>query len=119
MKLKSEMISNILKIMLWALVTLTTLSLIATVIYTIDSSFYMDSIYPINSFIDSLSTMLYILIIVIYLIWIYRVHMDLAVSFLALCIFVSKGLQRINLDKETNLPAYENHPEWSLSEGVR
>jgi hypothetical protein len=81
MKLKSEMMSNILKIMLWALVTLTTLTLIANFIYVIDSSFYMDSIYSINSFIDSVSAILYIIIMLIYLIWIYRVHMDLKVSF--------------------------------------
>ncbi|QGQ99364.1 hypothetical protein EHS13_33135 [Paenibacillus psychroresistens] len=81
MKLKSEMVSSILRIMLWALVTLTTLNLLATIIYAVDTSFYMDSIYSINSFINSLSTVLYILIIVIYLIWIYRVHMDLVVIF--------------------------------------
>jgi hypothetical protein len=81
MKLKSEMVSNILKIMLWALVTLTTLTLLANCIYAIDASFYMDSIYSINTFIDSVSSILYLIIMVIYLIWIYRVHMDLKVSF--------------------------------------
>jgi hypothetical protein len=81
MILKSEMMSSILRIMLWALVTLTTLNLIATLIYAVDISFYMDSIYSINSFINSLSSVLYIIIIVIYLIWIYRVHMDLIVCF--------------------------------------
>jgi hypothetical protein len=81
MKLKSEMVSNILKIMLWALVTLTTLTLLANIIYVIDSTFYMDFIYSSNTFIDSVSTILYFIIMVIYLIWIYRVHMDLKLSF--------------------------------------
>lgn len=81
MQLKSEMMSTILQIMLWALIILTTLTLIANAIFVIDSSFYMSSIYSINSFMNSVSTVLYIIILVIYLIWIYRVHMDLNASF--------------------------------------
>jgi hypothetical protein len=81
MKLKSEMVSGILKIMLWALVSLTVFSLVATVIFMIDSGFYLDSIDLINNFFESVSNVLYFIIIVIYLIWIYRVHMDLNALF--------------------------------------
>jgi hypothetical protein len=34
------------------------------------------------------------------------------VLFLSLCIFVSKGLQQINLDNETPIIAIENQTEW-------
>lgn len=77
MKLKSEMVSNILKIMLCVLVALNVLNLIGTLIYSMNVSFYMDYAYSINGFINLMSVSLYYIIIIIYLIWIYRVHMDL------------------------------------------
>jgi hypothetical protein len=77
MNLKSEMLSAIMKIMLWALIALSGLDLIATLVYAMDLNFYLDYIYSFNSFINIVSFVLYYLIVVLYLIWIYRVHIDL------------------------------------------
>jgi hypothetical protein len=77
LRLKSEILSNILKILLWSLVALSAAELLSTIIFAIDSTFYMHYVYSFNSFVNLLSYVLYYLIIVIYLVWIYRVHMDL------------------------------------------
>jgi hypothetical protein len=82
MQLKSEMMSNILKILLWPLVALTVTELLSTIIFTIDVTFYMNHVYSFNSFVNLLSFALYYIIIVVYLIWIYRVHMDLKQLFI-------------------------------------
>lgn len=77
MKLYSEMLSTIMKILLWALVGCASIVFICTVIYTIDVDFYIDYAYSLDGFIEVVSSVLYYIILVIYLIWIYRVHMDL------------------------------------------
>jgi hypothetical protein len=81
MKLKSELMSNVLAILLWALVGLSALDLIGTIIYVVDLNFFMDYAYSLNGFVNIISIGLYYIILVIYLIWIYRVHMDLNALF--------------------------------------
>ncbi|WP_256760580.1 hypothetical protein [Cohnella sp. WQ 127256] len=77
MKLYSEILSNVLKILLWAMVGLSAVSLVTTIIYAIDIDFYLDYAYSYDGFIDVSSSVLYYIIIVVFLIWIFRVHMDL------------------------------------------
>jgi hypothetical protein len=77
MILKSEMLSNVLKILLWVLLLLTVLDLAGAFIFSSNADFYIDLIYDLNNFISLIATVLYFVIAVIYLIWIYRVHMDL------------------------------------------
>jgi len=77
MKLYSEMLSTIMKILLWALVGCASIVFICTAIYAIDIDLYIDYAYSLDGFIEVVSSVLYYIILVIYLIWIYRVHMDL------------------------------------------
>lgn len=77
MKLYSEIWSNVLKILLWAMVGLSAVSLVTTIIYAIDIDLYLDYAYSYDGFIDVFSSVLYYIIIVVFLIWIFRVHMDL------------------------------------------
>jgi hypothetical protein len=77
MNLKSELMSSVLKILLGVLITLSVMDLIGTIVYSNNVNFYLDYIYSINNFILLIKTVLYYVIVVIYLIWIYRVHMDL------------------------------------------
>ncbi|WP_373232956.1 hypothetical protein [Cohnella sp.] len=77
MNLKSELLSNVLKILLWVLLSLSAMDLVGTLIYSTNIDFYLEYVYSINNFLLLLSIVLYLVIIVVYLIWIYRVHMDL------------------------------------------
>ncbi|RAP74912.1 hypothetical protein [Paenibacillus montanisoli] len=77
MKLKSERMSALLKIMLGALVVLSLLDLAGSFAYAASESFYADYVMSINDKISFLLAVLYLIILVIYLIWIYRVHADL------------------------------------------
>lgn len=76
-KLKSEMLSNLLKILLWVLVALGTASFLAIIVFWIDVDVFIEHVYPLAGIIDISSAYLYYIDVVIYLIWIYRVHMDL------------------------------------------
>ncbi|MWC29635.1 hypothetical protein [Paenibacillus sp. MMS18-CY102] len=82
MPLKSETMSNVLKILLWVLVALAAADLAFSVIYAIDQDVFFDQFYSIYGFENIISTVLYLIIAVVYLIWIYRVHMDLNRLFL-------------------------------------
>lgn len=77
MKLKSEMLSNLLKMLLWPLVILAALDLAAMAARAVDYDFFADYLYPAYGFMSILLAVLYSIIIVVYLIWLYRVHMDL------------------------------------------
>ncbi|MCD9022531.1 hypothetical protein [Cohnella silvisoli] len=81
MKLKSELMSNVLSLLLWALVVLSALELLSTIIYAIDIDFFIEHAYSLNGFVNLSSVVLYYIILVIYLIWIYRIHMDLIAVF--------------------------------------
>ncbi|MDG0794034.1 hypothetical protein OMP38_26825 [Cohnella ginsengisoli] len=72
------MLSNLLKILLWVLVALGAASFLAIVIFWIDVDVFIEHVYPLAGIIlDISSAYLYYIDVVIYLIWIYRVHMDL------------------------------------------
>ncbi|QMV42489.1 hypothetical protein [Cohnella cholangitidis] len=77
MKLYSEVLSNVLKILLWALVALVSISLLCTVVLAIDVNLYVDYAYSLDGFVGICASVLYFIVLVIYLIWIYRVHVDL------------------------------------------
>ncbi len=79
MKLKSEMLSNVLAIMLWVLIASSAIAFLCTIVYVIDVDLYVDYAYSLDGIVDIMSRVLYFSIIVLYLIWIYRVHMDLNV----------------------------------------
>jgi len=81
LKLKSELVSNVLKILLWALVFLQSLELASMLVYVSSYDAFMDNLYEIYGFILLLIRYLYIIVIVVYLIWIYRVHMDMQSRF--------------------------------------
>lgn len=82
MNLKSETMSNVLKIMLWVLVSLSVVDLAFSVVYVRDYDLFYDRIYPVYGLVETMFVVLYYVIIVIFLIWIYRVHMDLNRLFL-------------------------------------
>ncbi|MBP3966067.1 DUF4328 domain-containing protein [Paenibacillus lignilyticus] len=77
MNLKSEFISFILKILLAALLVAALADLAFSAIYMIDLNMFSDYIYPMYGFVDIVSVVLYYVAAIVYLIWIYRVHMDL------------------------------------------
>ncbi|MBO7746241.1 DUF4328 domain-containing protein [Paenibacillus sp. MWE-103] len=75
--LKSDLFSFVLKILLSALVALSAGDLCLSMIYVADYGLFNDHFYPAYGFVELISTILYIVIAIIFLIWIYRVHMDL------------------------------------------
>jgi len=78
---KSLMISNILKILLWAMLVCGAVSLIGTIVAAIDADFYLDRVYTVDGFVGMTSAWLYYIVIFVYLVWVYRVHMDLNALF--------------------------------------
>lgn len=80
-KLKSETMTHVLKMLLWALVALGSLDAASMIVYASDYEAFLDFIYPYYGFIDVVSYYLYFIIVVVYLIWIYRVHMDMQSRF--------------------------------------
>ncbi|WP_239618124.1 hypothetical protein [Cohnella mopanensis] len=77
MRLYSEVMSNVLKILLWALVALVSISLLCTIVFAIDVDLYLDYAYSLDGFVGICASVLYYIVLIIYLIWIYRVHVDL------------------------------------------
>lgn len=77
MKLKSELVSNVLRILLWALLLLSILDFAGTILYTTYEDYYYENIYTPNHFILVVSNTLNWIILLVYLIWIYVVHKDL------------------------------------------
>ncbi|NBD27179.1 DUF4328 domain-containing protein [Paenibacillus glycinis] len=77
MPLKSELMTFVLKILLAALVALAAADLVFSTVYMMDEELFRERLVAVYGFVDSVSAVLYIIIIVVYLIWIYRVHMDL------------------------------------------
>lgn len=51
--------------------------LICSSVYMIDADLFIKYFYSIYGFVDIVSVVLYYIIMTIYLIWVYRVHMDL------------------------------------------
>lgn len=78
---KSLMISNILIILLWAMLVCGAISLIGTIVAAIDADFYLDRVYTVDGFVGMTSAWLYYIVIFVYLVWVYRVHMDLNALF--------------------------------------
>ncbi|WP_336772901.1 hypothetical protein [Paenibacillus sp. MMO-58] len=81
MKLKSETLSNVLKILLWVLVGLACADLVSSIMYTASLEAFTAYIYDYYGFIEIVSSVLYYIAAVIYLIWIYCVHLDLKALF--------------------------------------
>lgn len=77
MKMKSEAVSKILTILLWVLLTSAAVELAEMIALGAAPDFFADHLYSTYSFVTVLAAVLYYVIIVIYLIWIYRIHMDL------------------------------------------
>jgi hypothetical protein len=76
-KLYSEVLSGVLKILLISLVALASLSWLGTLAYSLNEAFYVNYVYSVDNFIQIFANVLYYIVLVLYLIWIYRVHMDL------------------------------------------
>ncbi len=79
--LKSQFMSNLLKILLGALLVLGLLELLGAVVGFIDVDFFAEKLYTPYSIVEIMGIVLYYIIVVIYLVWIYRVHMDLGLLF--------------------------------------
>ncbi|WP_256253204.1 hypothetical protein [Paenibacillus sp. UNC496MF] len=71
-----------LKILLSALVALSAADLCFSAIYMIDYDLFNDHLYPASDFVESISGILLAVILIVFLIWIYRVHADLNRLFL-------------------------------------
>ena len=76
MNLKSEGITNILKIFLWVTLVLISFTFLTTLIYTVNYDFYLQ-IELIDSFLELIFVIIYIMLGVIYLIWLFIFHKDL------------------------------------------
>ncbi|WP_336788663.1 hypothetical protein [Paenibacillus sp. MMO-177] len=81
MKLKSETLSNVLKLLLWVLVGLACADLVSTIVYTASLDAFTAYIYDFYGFIEIVSSVLYYIAAVVYLIWIYCVHLDMKTLF--------------------------------------
>lgn len=76
-KLYSEVLSNVFKILLTILVSLSAINLLSTVVYSVNETAYFDYAYELDSFVSLFGTVLFYIVLVVYLVWIYRIHMDL------------------------------------------
>lgn len=76
-KLYSEVLSNVFKFLLAILVSLSALNLLGTIVYSVSENAYIDYVYDLNAIISLFATILYYIVLVVYLVWIYRVHMDM------------------------------------------
>lgn len=75
--MKSAMMSNLFQMLLWVLVGFGALELLGMIVYAIDLEFFSDYLYTGYGIIEIMTIVLYYIVIVLYLVWIYRVHMDL------------------------------------------
>jgi hypothetical protein len=80
--LKSEVWSKVLTMMLWVLVALSVVELVFSAFYVLNYDFFYDRIYPVYGFVETMYVVLYYVVCIVFLIWIYRVHMDLNRMFL-------------------------------------
>ncbi|AYC29981.1 hypothetical protein [Paenisporosarcina cavernae] len=76
MKLKSLDTGNILKIFLWAAIILSLSIFVTTLIYSLWYDFYL-KIELVDMFLESVFSILLLMMIIIYLVWIFNVHQDL------------------------------------------
>ncbi|MFC5467430.1 DUF4328 domain-containing protein [Cohnella suwonensis] len=77
MKLYSELTSNILKLMLIALIVVAAVRMLATLVYVIDMDAYWDYAYNADNFARIVRIVLFIINLIVFLVWIYRVHVDM------------------------------------------
>lgn len=80
-KLKSELMTQVLKILLWALVALGGLDAASMFVYASDYEAFLEFIYPFYGFIEIVAYYLYFIVVIVYLIWVYRIHMDMQARF--------------------------------------
>lgn len=76
MNLKSEGITNVLQIFLWVTLVLISFTFLTTLIFTVNYDFYLQ-IELIDSFLNLIFAIIYIMLGVIYLIWLFIFHKDL------------------------------------------
>jgi hypothetical protein len=76
-RLKSQFMSNLLRIMLWTLLGMGMLELLGMIAAAIDVDFFVDYLSTPYSIIEIMGVALYYISVILYAIWIYRVHMDL------------------------------------------
>lgn len=76
MTLKSMGISNILKVFLWAIIITTGLSFITMSVYVLNYDWFL-KIYYFDWFLSTFFKLTFIMLVVIYLVWIFKVHKDI------------------------------------------
>ncbi|MFB9279583.1 hypothetical protein [Cohnella cellulosilytica] len=76
-KLHSEVLSNVFKILLAVLVALSAIDPLGTIVYSVSETTYFDYVYNLDTFVYLFATILYYIVLVVYLVWIYRIHMDM------------------------------------------
>ncbi|NIK68213.1 DUF4328 domain-containing protein [Paenibacillus sp. BK720] len=81
MKLKSKTLSNVLKILLWVLAGFACADLVSSIVYTASLDAFTAYIYDFYGFVEIVSSVLYYIAAVVYLIWIYCVHLDMKAIF--------------------------------------
>ncbi|MFC5402561.1 DUF4328 domain-containing protein [Cohnella soli] len=77
MKLYSELTTNIMKLMLIILIAVAAVSTLATLAYIIDIDFYIDYAYDVDNFAGIMQLVIFYINLIVFLVWIYRVHVDM------------------------------------------
>ncbi|UFT99101.1 hypothetical protein KO561_18265 [Radiobacillus kanasensis] len=77
MKLSSTSIGKVLKVFLWAMIILSVIGLISTYLFVYEQDFFLEHMLVIDRFTVVLQLGVNLISIVLYLIWIYKVHNDL------------------------------------------
>lgn len=75
---KSKGIGTILQLFLWVGLCVGILSTVVNIIWGINEELFLNYLYKIDIFFSIFFAALYVMTLVIYLIWIYRIHADLA-----------------------------------------
>lgn len=76
-KLKSETVGRLLKLLLWPGLALSVYDIGSTTVFGTTTAWYIDNLYPIDGFLSICNYVLYILTAIVFLVWLYRLHMDL------------------------------------------
>jgi len=76
-KLKSETVGKLLHLLLWPGLVLSVYDIGSTSVFGAATAWYIDNLYPIDGFLSICNYVLYILTAIVFLVWLYRLHMDL------------------------------------------
>ncbi|WP_165763797.1 hypothetical protein [Halalkalibacter urbisdiaboli] len=107
MRLVSNSIGKVLRIFLWTTIIIGGIALINTYFYTFHQNIY-ESILPFDQFITLFFNGISFILIVLYLIWIYKVHLDLNHFYIKYPISPSGALLRILI------PIYNIWGMWNI-----